>query len=177
MTFDRAWILAVAWLPLAWMVFEWRRTVRHAALVVKALSLAAILLALAEPRLNVAETRVALAVLVGLLLFGLLAALAIALYALRVPARGYLDREVSRTSLPTQAFPTLDEGFTPTTDDLPVLPTQFPVTSEQGQVTDALPRRVLLLPSHTDTRTPVTAGAGVGTRSTGLLSRYRESQQ
>src|ERR1041385_471599 len=64
MTFDRAWVLAVAWLPLAWMVFEWRRTVRHAALVVKALSLAAILLALAEPRLNIAETRVALAVLV-----------------------------------------------------------------------------------------------------------------
>ena len=26
MTFDRAWVLAIAWLPLAWMVFEWRRT-------------------------------------------------------------------------------------------------------------------------------------------------------
>ena len=53
MTFDRAWVLAIAWLPLAWMVFEWRRTTRRWALVLKALSLAAILLALAEPRLNV----------------------------------------------------------------------------------------------------------------------------
>src|SRR5438093_87152 len=27
-TFDRAWVLAVAWLPLAWMVWEWRRSTR-----------------------------------------------------------------------------------------------------------------------------------------------------
>ncbi len=64
MTFDRAWVLAIAWLPLAWMVFEWRRTSRRAGLVLKALSLASILIALAEPRLNVFETRVAVAVLV-----------------------------------------------------------------------------------------------------------------
>src|SRR5579872_5289802 len=64
MTFDRSWVLLVAWLPFAWMVFEWRRTARRVALVIKALSLAAILLALAEPRLNTSETKVALAVLV-----------------------------------------------------------------------------------------------------------------
>src|SRR5580704_15725838 len=64
MTFDRAWVLAIAWLPLAWMVFEWRRTARRSALVIKALSLAAILIALAEPRLNTSETKVAVAVLV-----------------------------------------------------------------------------------------------------------------
>ncbi len=64
MTFDRAWVLAVAWIPLAWMAFEWRRTSRHGALVMKALSLAAIVFALAEPRLSVSETKVALAVLV-----------------------------------------------------------------------------------------------------------------
>ena len=64
MTFDRIWVLAIAWLPLAWMVFEWRRTSRRAALVLKGLSLAAILIALAEPRLNTAETKVAVAVLV-----------------------------------------------------------------------------------------------------------------
>jgi len=64
MTFDRTWILAIAWLPLAWMVFEWRRTARRTALILKALSLAAILIALAEPRLNTSETKVALAVLV-----------------------------------------------------------------------------------------------------------------
>ena len=64
MTFDRAWVLALAWLPLAWMVFEWRRTTRRLGLVLKALSLIAILVALAEPRLSVSETKVAVAVLV-----------------------------------------------------------------------------------------------------------------
>ncbi len=39
MTFDRMWVLAIAWLPLAWMVFEWRRTARRSALVLKGLSL------------------------------------------------------------------------------------------------------------------------------------------
>jgi len=64
MTFDREWVLLLAWLPIAWAVFEWRRTVRRAALVLKAATLVAILLALSEPRLSVSETKVALAVLV-----------------------------------------------------------------------------------------------------------------
>ncbi len=64
MTFDRAWLLAIAWLPLAWMVFEWRRTARKLGLVLKALSFTAILLALSEPRMILEETKVALAVLV-----------------------------------------------------------------------------------------------------------------
>ncbi len=64
MTFDRAWVLALAWLPLAWMVFEWRRTQRKLALVLKALCFIAILLALSEPRLSLDETKVAVAVLV-----------------------------------------------------------------------------------------------------------------
>ena len=64
MTFDRAWVLAIAWLPLAWILFEWRRTARKLGLVLKALSLTAILLALAEPRMILQETKVALAVLV-----------------------------------------------------------------------------------------------------------------
>ncbi|MGH9591606.1 MAG: VWA domain-containing protein, partial [Bryobacteraceae bacterium] len=64
MTFDRAWVLALVWLPLAWMVFEWRRTQRKTALILKALCFAAILLALAEPRLSLDETKVAVAVLV-----------------------------------------------------------------------------------------------------------------
>ena len=64
MTFDRSWVLALAWLPAAWAVFEWRRTQRHLALVLKALSFVAVLLALAEPRLSTTETKVALAVLV-----------------------------------------------------------------------------------------------------------------
>src|SRR5580704_3625078 len=64
MTFDRAWVLAVAWLPIAWAAWEWGRTRRRLALALKAISLLAILLALAEPRLKVNETRVAVAVLV-----------------------------------------------------------------------------------------------------------------
>jgi hypothetical protein len=64
MSFERAWVLAIAWLPLAWMVFEWRRTTRRVGLVLKALCLAAILLALAEPRLTTQETKVAVAALV-----------------------------------------------------------------------------------------------------------------
>jgi Ca-activated chloride channel homolog len=64
MTFDRAWVLAIAWLPLVWMAYEWGRTARRSALILKVLSFVAILLALAEPRLNVNETKVAVAVLV-----------------------------------------------------------------------------------------------------------------
>jgi Mg-chelatase subunit ChlD len=64
MTFDHAWVLFIGWLPLVWMVFEWRRTTRKPALALKAFSLAAILLALAGPRLKISETKVAVAVLV-----------------------------------------------------------------------------------------------------------------
>jgi Ca-activated chloride channel family protein len=64
MSFDRAWVLAIAWLPVAWAAWEWSRTRRRLALALKAISLLAILLALAEPRLKVNETRVAVAVLV-----------------------------------------------------------------------------------------------------------------
>ncbi|MGH9559674.1 MAG: VWA domain-containing protein [Bryobacteraceae bacterium] len=64
MSFDRVWVLALAWVPLAWMAFEWRRTRRRGALVLKTLSFIAILLALAGPSMSVSETKVALAVLV-----------------------------------------------------------------------------------------------------------------
>jgi len=64
MTFDRVWVLAIAWIPLAWILFEWRRTQRKLGLVLKAVSFTAILLALAEPRMILQETKVALAVLV-----------------------------------------------------------------------------------------------------------------
>ncbi|HTB14956.1 MAG TPA: VWA domain-containing protein [Bryobacteraceae bacterium] len=64
MTFDREWVLLISWLPVAWAIFEWRRTQRHLALVLKALSFIAVLVALAEPHLATTETKVALAVLV-----------------------------------------------------------------------------------------------------------------
>ena len=64
MTFGREWVLAIAWLPLAWIVFEWRRTPRRAGLLLLSFSLALILAALAEPRITISESKVAVAVLV-----------------------------------------------------------------------------------------------------------------
>lgn len=64
MTFLRDWILIFSVLPIAWAIFEWRRTQRHLALVLKALSFVAVIVALAEPRVSTTETRVAVAVLV-----------------------------------------------------------------------------------------------------------------
>jgi hypothetical protein len=56
MTFDRIWVLAIAWLPLAWILFEWRRTARKLGLVLKDACFTSILLALAEPRMILQET-------------------------------------------------------------------------------------------------------------------------
>src|SRR6202046_3487142 len=64
MTFERAWVLGFLLLPLAWAFFEWRRTRRVTALVLKTLSFLAIIMALAEPTLTVPQTKVAVAVLV-----------------------------------------------------------------------------------------------------------------
>jgi uncharacterized membrane protein len=63
-TFERGWVLLLLLLPAAWAVLEWRYTVRRAGLLLKALALAAVIIALAEPRLSVPETRAAVAVLV-----------------------------------------------------------------------------------------------------------------
>jgi uncharacterized membrane protein len=63
MTFDRAWVLVFAPTPLIWLALESRRTTKRLGLVLKALSLFAILLALAEPKLSTWETKVALAIL------------------------------------------------------------------------------------------------------------------
>ena len=64
MTFERAWVLVLLVLPLAWMLFEWRRTRRSLALVLKTLTVVAIILALSEPKLTTPETKMAVAVLV-----------------------------------------------------------------------------------------------------------------
>ncbi|MEZ5400326.1 MAG: VWA domain-containing protein [Bryobacteraceae bacterium] len=63
MSFDRWWMLLFVPLPLAWWAWEARRTGRRLGLALKALSLVAIVLALAEPQLDVWETKVAVAVL------------------------------------------------------------------------------------------------------------------
>jgi len=64
MTFERAWVLALAWLPLAWAWYEWPRTRRHLPLGLKATTFTLILLALSVPRLTISTSRIALGVLV-----------------------------------------------------------------------------------------------------------------
>ncbi len=64
MTFLHPWLAPFAVLPFAYVVWAWRRTARRPGLVLKALSVSAILLALSEPVLTVPETRTATVVLV-----------------------------------------------------------------------------------------------------------------
>ncbi|MBM3784250.1 MAG: VWA domain-containing protein [Acidobacteria bacterium] len=64
MTFDRAWILLLAWLPLAWLAWEWRTGRQKTNVTLKALALTAVLLALSEPRVNSPETKLAVSLLV-----------------------------------------------------------------------------------------------------------------
>ena len=64
MTFQHAWVLVFLLLPLGWAVVEMRRTRRTVALVLKALTFIAIILALAEPSITLPETKMAVAVLV-----------------------------------------------------------------------------------------------------------------
>ena len=64
MTFDRAWVLALAWIPLAWGYFEYQRTPRKWGLGLKIATFTLILLALAQPRLTISTAKVAVGVLV-----------------------------------------------------------------------------------------------------------------
>ena len=64
MTFDRAWVLFLLPLAAAFALAEWRRAASRISVVLKAVALAAILLALSEPNLSVVETKLAVAVLV-----------------------------------------------------------------------------------------------------------------
>lgn len=64
MTFERAWVLLFLAAPLAWAAWEWRGSGRRGALILKAASVAAVLMALAQPVLTVWQTKVALGILV-----------------------------------------------------------------------------------------------------------------
>lgn len=64
MTFERAWALFLILLPVAWAAWEWRASTRRLALLLKTAAFVAILLALAEPRITVYQSKVAAAVLV-----------------------------------------------------------------------------------------------------------------
>src|SRR5579871_3712382 len=64
MTFEHSWVLIFLLAPLAWMFFEWTRTRRTLALALKTVAFVAIILALAEPKYTLPETKMAVAVLV-----------------------------------------------------------------------------------------------------------------
>lgn len=64
MTFDRAWVLFLLVLPLAWLAWDFRRQPRHGHLLLKVAMIVAVILALSEPSIVIRERKVALAVLV-----------------------------------------------------------------------------------------------------------------
>src|SRR5688572_2681247 len=64
MSFDRAWVLLFLVVPPVFAWWQWRRGGGRINLVLKTLMATAVILALAEPRLQVSETKVAAAVLV-----------------------------------------------------------------------------------------------------------------
>ncbi len=63
MKFDHPLALLLLLLPAAWVVWDWRGSGRHAALLLKGAALAAILAAFAQPVMTVWESKVAVAVL------------------------------------------------------------------------------------------------------------------
>lgn len=63
MSIEHPWLLPFALVPLLWAAWEWPRSARRGALILKAASLAAILLALSQPRVTVYESKVAVAIL------------------------------------------------------------------------------------------------------------------
>ncbi|HXA51489.1 MAG TPA: hypothetical protein VNV86_14330, partial [Candidatus Acidoferrum sp.] len=63
MSFDSPLLLLLVLVPLAWGAWEWRRSSRRHALVLKVATFVCIALALAGPRLTVYQSKVAVAVL------------------------------------------------------------------------------------------------------------------
>jgi uncharacterized membrane protein/uncharacterized protein YegL len=63
MSFDRAWVLILALVPVVWAAREWHATIRRGALILKAAAFVAIILALAQPRLTFFDTKIAVAIL------------------------------------------------------------------------------------------------------------------
>ncbi len=64
MTLGHSWLVLLALVPLAWIAYAWRLTSRTLPLLLKGLSLSAILFALAEPSITLPETKIAEVVLV-----------------------------------------------------------------------------------------------------------------
>lgn len=63
MTFDHPWALLLALVPIGWAAWEWRRSARRPALLLKAATFFCIFLALSVPRMTVYETKMAVAML------------------------------------------------------------------------------------------------------------------
>ena len=63
MNFDHPWLLLFLLAPVAWAAWDWRDSGRHVALLLKAASFVAIVLALAGPHIVVYESKVAVAML------------------------------------------------------------------------------------------------------------------
>ncbi|MGC2660389.1 MAG: VWA domain-containing protein [Bryobacteraceae bacterium] len=63
MTFLHLWVLPLVLLPLAWIAWEWRNSVRPLTLALKGLSLALILVALAQPVVTFPDTKTAAVIL------------------------------------------------------------------------------------------------------------------
>jgi Mg-chelatase subunit ChlD len=61
--FVRPWVLALLPAALAWAVWEWRKTHRRGALILKVLLVLLVVLALAQPKLTIYESKVALSLL------------------------------------------------------------------------------------------------------------------
>ncbi len=64
MTFAHPFLIALLLLPAAWVIWSWRGRTRRVSLLLKAASVAAILLALAEPVITLPQTKTAAVVLV-----------------------------------------------------------------------------------------------------------------
>lgn len=64
MNFSHPWILLLALAPIAWAVRTWKDSARKSALLLKTLSFIAVIVALAEPKLILPETKTAAVVLV-----------------------------------------------------------------------------------------------------------------
>ena len=64
MTFEHSWVLLFALIPIGWGAYAWGRTAHRLGLILKVLTICAVIAAVAEPRIFVPETKVATAVLV-----------------------------------------------------------------------------------------------------------------
>lgn len=64
MTYEHPWLLLLLLAPAAFAWLEWRRTTRRMGLILKSIALALIVLALAQPRIDVPETKVATVALI-----------------------------------------------------------------------------------------------------------------